>query len=180
MKQIIKAFIISGILLSVCSAGVEAQTMPQPKVLANMMLQEKKAGKIDDTPYIAYLVDSLGYTMSVDSVKMRRMGSENYQRALKRGHISKVFTKAANESSSRNYSVQIELSSKDEDDGKLLRSIQIKTTNHSMIWWVVVELKKFGLKQTEGEGDFIDLKGKGLFAGTGLKSISIGCWFDKK
>lgn len=25
-----------------------------------------------------------------------------------------------------------------------------------------------------------DLKGKGLFAGTGSGSISIGCWFDKK
>ena len=50
--------------------------------------------------------------------------------------------------------------------------------DHTMIWWMVVELKKFGLKQTEGDGEFTDLKGKGLFAGTGSKSISIGCWFD--
>ena len=153
--------------------------MPQPKVLAEMMLQEKKSGRLDDAPYIAYLVDSLGYTMKVDSAQMRRMG-KYYQDMVKRGYVSKVFTKVVNRSSNRNFAIQVELRSKDEDDGKLLRSIEIKPTNSSMIWWVVVELKEFGLKQTEGEGNFIDLKGKGLFAGTGSESISIGCWFDKK
>jgi len=179
-----KKHITNKLLLIVLSimAGVttnaqrRSDVMPQPKVLANMMLQEKKAGKLDDAPYIAYLVDSLGYTLKVDSAEMRRMGryyQQYYQRAVKRGYIGKVLTKSY---------VQVELRSQDRDDGKLLRSIEIKTdlTMGSMIWWVVVELKKFGLKQTEGGGNFIDLKGKGLFAGTGSESISIGCWFDKK
>lgn len=171
-----------GLLLMMATttkAQRRSEVMPQPKVLAEMMLQEKKSGSLDDAPYIAYLVDLLGYTMKVDSAQMRRMG-KYYQDMVKRGYVSKVFTKVVNRSSNRNFAVQVELKSKDEDDGKLLRSIEIKPTNSSMIWWVVVELKEFGLKQTEGEGNFIDLKGKGLFAGTGSESISIGCWFDKK
>lgn len=161
------------------NAQRRSDVMPQPKVLANMMLQEKKTGKLDDTPYIAYLVDSLGYTLKIDSVQIRRMG-RYYQDLLKRGYVSKVFTKVVNSSSNRIFAVQVELRSKDEDNGNLLRSIEIKPTDHSMIWWVVIRLKEYGLKQTEGEGDYIDLKGKGLFAGTGSESISIGCWFDKK
>ena len=47
--------------------------IPQPKVLEEMMLQEKKSGRLDDAPYIAYLVDSLGYTMKVDSAQIRLM-----------------------------------------------------------------------------------------------------------
>ena len=179
MMQTLKAIILGCILLTMEPAGVNAQrrseAMPQPKVLANMMLQEKKAGVLDDAPYIAYLVDSLGYTLKIDSAEMRRYG-KYYQEAVKNGHIGKVFTKVLN----HNSSIQLDLSSQDHDDGRLLRSIEIRPTDRTMIWWVVVRLKEFGLKQTEGDGAFVDLKGKGLFAGSGSKSVSIGCWFDKK
>lgn len=167
-----------GLLLMITvttKAQRRSELMPQPKILAEMMLQEKKSGRLDDAPYIAYLVDSLGYTMKIDSTLMRR-NQEYYQLAVKRGYVGKVFIKSSNNS----LAVQVELRSKDRDDGRLLRSIEIQPTDHTMIWWMVVELKKFGLKRTEGDGDFTDLKGKGLFAGTGSKSISIGCWFDKK
>ena len=69
-------------------------------------------------------------------------------------------------------------------DGDESRHVQIQSTSHTLIWWVFVQLKDFGQKQTEGEGDFIELKGKGLYAGTGigrgkfagnLHSISMGC-----
>lgn len=183
MRQRFKTIVIIGILLSMYFVGVVAQrrseVMPQPKVLANMMLQEKKAGKLDDAPYITYFVDSLGYTQKVDSAQIRRMG-KYYQDMVKRGRVSKVFTKGMDKTSDRSFAVQIKLRSKDEDDGRLLRGIEIECTDHTMIWWIVVRLKEYGLKQTEGEGAFTDLKGKGLFADTGSGSISIGCWFDKK
>lgn len=179
MRQAIKTIILVCVLLTVESAGVNAQrrneAMPQPKLLADMMLQEKKDGVIDDAPYIAYLVDSLGYTLKIDSAEMRHYG-KYYQEMVKRGRIAKVFTKVLNQNSS----VQVELSSQDRDDGKLLRSIKIRPTDRTMIWWTVVRLKEFGLKQTEGDGAFVDLKGKGLFAGSGSESIIIGCWFDKQ
>ncbi len=175
-RSLLKAFFLGLLLMMTATTKAQrrSEVMPQPKVLAEMMLQEKKSGRLDDAPYIAYLVDSLGYTMKIDSTMMRQ-NQEYYQRAVKRSYVGKVFTK----SSDNNFAVQVELRSQDRDDGRLLRSIEIQPTDHTMIWWVVVELKKFGLKQTEGDGDFMDLKGKGLFAGTGLKSISIGCWFDK-
>lgn len=179
MRQTLKTIILGCVLLTACSAGVNAQrkseAMPQPNVLADMMLKEKKVRVIDDAPYIAYLVDSLGYTLKIDSAEMRRYGIY-YQEMVKRGRIAKVFTKLLN----RNSSIQVELSSQDRDDGKLLRSIKIRPTDRTMIWWTVVKLKEYGLKQTEGDGAFIDLKGKGLFAGSGSESIIIGCWFDKQ
>lgn len=77
----------------------------------------------------------------------------------------------------------------DKEDGKMLRSISIQATNHTIIWRIVKELNDFGVKRKAEQGDFMDLKGKGLFAGTGhgkgkyagmgMHSIVIGCWFDK-
>ena len=37
-----------------------------------------------------------------------------------------------------------------------------------------LRLQAFGMNMKEGQGDFHDLKGKGLFAGTGSNSLAIG------
>ena len=37
---------------------------PDPKRLVTMMLEEKKSGKIEDAPYVAYL-DSLGVSLGL-------------------------------------------------------------------------------------------------------------------
>ena len=155
--------------------------LPTPKVLADMMLQEKKTGKLDNQPYVTYLVDSLGYTMKRDTI---RMDKETYQALLKRGMAGKVFTKEINKS----IIIQVVLLSKDEDDGKLQRLINIQINDHNPIHWIRVRLREYGLNGN------IFMKGKGLFAdGRPLRivnktplellhpnSITIGCDFDKK
>ena len=145
--------------------GAKAQRFqPDPKRLVTMMLEEKDSGKIDDLPYVAYL-DSLGFTQMKDEDVFRREPALAFEKKLQR------------------CTVQVRLSQRYSDSDES-RHIQIQSTSHTLIWWVVVQLKDFGLKQTEGEGDFIDLKGMGLYAGTGsgrgkfagnLHSITIGC-----
>lgn len=182
-KQKTGIIIISFFLMMAVTAKAQRWTelLPTPKVLANMMLQEKKAGKLDIEPYVTYLVDSLGYTMKRDTI---RMDKETYQALLKRGMAGKVFTKKMNESKI----IQVILVSKEEDDGKLQRKINIQIDDHNPIHWIRVRLREYGLR-----GDHY-LKGKGLYAeGSPLrivnrapldlshpKSITIGCDFDKK
>jgi hypothetical protein len=62
------------------------------------------------------------------------------------------------------------------EDGKSHRVIDIQLGEHGTMWWMVVTLKSFGLKVTMGEDDMfhMDMKGKGLYAETGINSISLG------
>lgn len=182
-KQKIEIVFINLFLMMAVTTKAQQWTelLPTPKVLADMMLHEKKAGKLDDKPYVTYFVDSLGYTIKRDTIRMDR---EAYQALLKRGMAGKVFTKKMNESKI----IQVVLLSKDEDDGKLQRKINIQINDHNPIHWIRVRLREYGLR-----GDDY-LKGKGLFAeGSPLrivnrgpldlshpKSITIGCDFDRK
>lgn len=143
---------------------------PDPKRLATMMLEEEKSGKIDDTPFVTYL-DSLGFKQTKEVDMFRRDTILVFEKELKR------------------CTVQVRLSVNHIDGNSDSRIVKIQATSHTLIWWIVVQLKEFGLKQTGGEGDFLDLKGKGLYAGTGsgrgkfagnLHSISIGCTGKKK
>ena len=174
-------------MLAAVSAKAQrrADALPQPNMLADMMLMEKKAGQFFDSLYVTYLVDSLHFMRKEISRDEERRAR---QMAAFRGITQNVFVKNW-ERSGREESIELTLSSRvDKEVGKMLRTISIKATNHTIIWQIVVGLKEFGMKQTEGEGDFIDLKGKGLFAGTGhgpgkyagmgMHSIEIGCWFD--
>ena len=159
----------------------------QPKVLAEMMLAEKKVGKLNDSIYIAYFVDSL-------SLKQTKGDNDNERRARFRAEmmgISELVFTNDPESNGENATFEVTLSSRiDKEGGKASRSVTIQSVDHSWIWWIVVRLKEYGMKQTEGEGAYIDLKGKGLYAGTGQgrgkyaglgpHSITIGCGFDKK
>ena len=166
IKLTIKTFVIVCCFLVLGQVGAKAQRFqPDPKRLVTMMLEEKKSGKIDDAPYVAYL-DSLGFTQTKDEDVFSREPALVFEKKLQR------------------CTVQVRLSVSPYNDGDESRHVKIQSTSHTLIWWVVVQLKDFGLKQTAGEGDFIDLKGKGLYAGTGsgrgrfagnLHSISIGC-----
>lgn len=165
-KLTIRTLVIVCCLLVFGQVRAMAQRFqPDPKRLVTMMLEEKKSGKIEDAPYVAYL-DSLGFKQVKDEDVFLRESALVFEKELQR------------------CTVQVRLSVSHFSDGGESRHVQIQSTNHALIWWVVVQLKDFGLKQTEGEGDFIDLKGKGLYAGTGsgrgkfagnLHSIFIGC-----
>lgn len=188
MKVNVKILVVCLILFAAVSAKAQskANELPQPKTLADMMLTEKKTGQFNDSLYVTYLVDSLHFMqkeMTRDEERRVR------QLAASRGITQKAFVKNW-ERSEREESIELTISSQaDKENGKMLRTISIQATNHTIIWRIVVGLKEFGMKQTEGNGDFIDLKGKGLFAGTGhgqgkfagmgMHSIDIGCWFDK-
>lgn len=118
---------------------------PRIEILAKMMLDEKKSGKMDDTPYISYLVDTLGFT------KDRVHGKDEFSR----NGMTVWLRKNTEETMSR--------------------SIRIQCEDSSEIWRMVVNLKQFGLQVTESDGAFGDMKGKGLYAGYGPNSISFGC-----
>ena len=175
------------VLIAALSAKAQrrADALPQPKMLADMMLTEKKAGQFNDSLYVTYLVDSLHFIQKEMTWDEERRA---HQLAAFRGITQNVFVKNW-ERSGREESIELTISSQaNKENGQMLRTISIQATNHTTIWWMLVRLKEFGMKQTEGEGDFIDLKGKGLFAGTGhgqgkyagmgMHSIEIGCWFD--
>ena len=61
-----------------------------------------------------------------------------------------------------------------EDKGKIHRSLRITTGEHHTWWRMILKLQAFGMKMKEGYDNRHDLKGKGLFAGTGSNSLAIG------
>ena len=189
MKVKVKILLVACLALFAsvfAKAQRSADVLPQPKMLAEMMLTEKKAKHFNDSLYVSYIVDTLHFMqkeMTRDEERRVRQMAALHEMA------QRVFVKNL-EKSGREESIELTLSSQvDKEEGKMLRTISIQATNHTIIWWIVVRLKELGMKQTEGSGDFIDLKGKGLFAGTGhgqgkyagmgMHSIEIGCWFDK-
>ena len=183
-----KWLVVCLVLLVAVTAKAQrgAGVLPDARVLAKMMLAEKKARQFDESLYVNYLVDSLHFMqkeMTRDEERRARLLTE-YS-----GITEKVFVKDW-EKSGRKESMEVTLTSQvDKEDGKMLRSISIQATNHTIIWRIVKELNDFGVKRKAEQGDFMDLKGKGLFAGTGhgkgkyagmgMHSIVIGCWFDK-
>lgn len=182
-KQKIEIVIIGVLLMLTVTTKAQHWTdmLPTPKVLADMMLQEKKTGKLDNKPYVTYLVDSLGFITKKDTI---RMDKETYQSLLKKGMVGNVFTKKMNGAKI----IQVVLLSQEDENGKLQRKINIQINDHNPIHWIRVRLREYGLR-----GDRL-LKGKGLFAdGMPLrimnetplnlshpKSITLGCEFDKK
>ena len=165
-KLTIRTLVIVCCLLVFGQVRAMAQRFqPDPKRLVTMMLEEEKSGKMNDESYVSYL-DSLGFKKTENDEVFRR------------GPVL-VFEKELD----KRCTVQVRLSVSNYD-GIDSRHVEIQATSHTLIWWMVVQLKDFGLKQTEGDGDFLDLKGKGLYAGTGsgrgkfagnLHSISMGC-----
>ena len=74
----------------------------------------------------------------------------------------------------KSYTMTVSFLPINDDEGKCHRLINITTGEHHTWWWMVLRLQAFGMKMKEGQGDRHDLKGKGLFAGTGTNSIAIG------
>ncbi len=74
----------------------------------------------------------------------------------------------------KSYTMTVSFLPINDDEGKGHRLISITTGEHHTWWWMVLRLQAFGMKLKEGQGDRHDLKGKGLFAGTGTNSIAIG------
>lgn len=128
-----------------------------PKVLAEMLVKEKKAGVVDDTTFLAYL-DSIGFQQT------NERGAKAYAKTVGKG--------------GRAQTVKVAISQM-KKNGKVCHSLKITTDNHDTWWWMVVQLRDFGMKSKEQEGAYMDLEGNGLFAGTSMNNINLGCWIEE-
>lgn len=152
------------LLMSVTVANAQYKGL-DTKRLAEILSKEKKTGIVDDSVFVIYL-DSLGFKKS-----------EQVDNRYRRGSALSFYKKAKNRN--KEFDIIVRLITRDDDD-TIGHSIDIKAEDNGTWWWMIIQLKKFGMKVTEGDGEFMDLKGKGLFAGTGHCSLTIGCSINKK
>lgn len=129
----------------------ELKSQPDIKRLASMMLEEKRTQHINDAMYVAYLVDSLGFTMD-----------EKYSDKWWWKPRSIDFTGGG---------MTLTMSSIIRENGQPGRYISIEGSNTGSF---IHDLKQFGLKYEEGEDGFCEYGGNGLFAGTSPNSIIFG------
>lgn len=158
MKQAVKTIMIIIILLA-GNLCLHAQCRDlDVKELAKLLVQEKKAGMQDDVPFLNLFTKS-GLTASQE----------------RKHYEGETYSKDYNDCFGKIYKMVVTMRTRNED-GKSHRVIDIQLGEHGTMWWMVVTLKSFGLKVTMGEDDMfhMDMKGKGLYAGTGINSISLG------
>ena len=161
MVQLLKNAMVALALISYGSVCVVARGFqPDPARLSSMMLAEKSTGDVDDSPYLNYL-DSLGFMKSDTDIALG---------LLRRGEI--FYIKALGEDT-----VQVEVRAMKKINGKISRSIKIKTTSDSIIGWMVSQLKAFGMEVVNNSGNFQGLSGKGLVAGYSSNILIVKCDF---
>ena len=124
--------------------------------LAELLVKEKKAGAQNDTIFTDFF---------------RSCGLQYGK--LPKGHGEMGFFKEYS-FKGESYTMTVSFLPTYEDKGKIHRSLRITTGEHHTWWRMILKLQAFGMKMKEGQGDRHDLKGKGLFAGTGTNSIAIG------
>ena len=143
------------IMLAVHTAEAQCRDLDTQK-LAELLVNEKKAGALNDSVFTDFF---------------RSCGLQYGQ--LPKGHGEMGFFKKYS-LRGKSYTMTVSFLPTYEDKGKNHRLLRITTGEHHTWWWMILKLKAFGMKMKEGQGDRHDLKGKGLFAGTGTNSIAIG------
>lgn len=155
MNKKIRILLLLGMMLM--SQAINAQCRDlDTKKLAEMLKLEKKTGVQNDSLFTAYF-NTCGL---------------QYGR-LPKGHGEMGYFKEYS-LGGKSYTMTVSFLPINDDEGKGHRLISITTGEHHTWWWMVLRLQAFGMKMKEGQGDRHDLKGKGLFAGTGTNSIAIG------
>lgn len=128
-----------------------------PEHLAELLSQEKASGVINNNGIAAYL-DTLGFE-KVDSESDKT--DLTYVKQLQKGSSEEVVF------------IKLTIGFKVSANGIKTRFISVTADDKPLLLWVISKLKDFGLFQTEGEGDCIDMKGKGLTAGTSPNSVTL-------
>ena len=126
--------------------------------LAELLVKEKKAGTLNDSIFIDFFrICGLQYGELPNSHGKRGYHKQYY-------YLDEP------------YAMTVTMRTRKTDDGKNHRSISVAVGEHGTWWWMMLKLQAFGMKK-EGGGDVwyhADLKGKGLFCGTGVNSMTIG------
>ena len=157
MKQKMKFLVVLCCMMLLTSQATKAQCRDlDTKELAEMLNTEKKAGVQNDSLFTAYF---------------NTCGLQYGQ--LPNGHREMGFRKKYT-LNGKSYTMTVSFRPIDSDKGENHRLIRITTGEHGTWWWMILRLQAFGMNMKEGQGDFHDLKGKGLFAGTGSNSLTIG------
>lgn len=155
MNKKIKMLMILGMMLMSQATNAQCRDL-DTKELAEMLRMEKKTGVQNDSLFTAYF-NTCGL---------------QYGR-LPKGHGEMGYFKEYSRGG-KSYTMTVSFRPIDSDKGGNHRLIGITTGEHGTWWWMVLRLQAFGMKMKEGQGDRHDLKGKGLFAGTGSNSLTIG------
>ena len=155
MNKKIKMLMILGMMLMSQATNAQCRDL-DTKELAEMLRMEKKTGVQNDSLFTAYF---------------NTCGLQYGQ--LPNGHREMGFHKKYT-LNGKSYTMTVSFRPIDSDKGENHRLIRITTGEHGTWWWMVLRLQAFGMKMKEGQGDRHDLKGKGLFAGTGSNSLTIG------
>lgn len=159
MKKFRKIAAIICLLLGCNSLqGMAQEFQPDLQRLGLMMLSEKATGDVDDIPYLNYL-DSLGFEKSDTDIGKLRFGEFLYNKGFGKD------------------TVQVDIRNMKNDDGKLSRSVKIKTTSDMMGCQMVEQLTSFGMEEVENNNIMLGLAGNGIYAGYGDKILIMRCEF---
>lgn len=158
MKQIANMIAaVSMLFLFSPSLRAQSVSLSEPERLADLLTKEKASGNLNDGLIVAYL-DSLGFKKVDDKSEK---DTQSFVMQVNRGD--------ANESILIKLSLGVRIST----SGIKVRYLRITCDDHPLISWAINKLIKFGIFQTEGEGAYMDLKGKGLYGGTSPNSIML-------
>ena len=156
MKQNIRLLVtLFLIMLAVYTAKAQSHELDIQK-LAELLVKEKKAGVRNDSVFTDFF-RSCGFLYG-------RLPNGHG----KMGYFKKYSFKG------ESYTMMVSFLPTYEDKGKIHRSLDITMGEHHTWWRMILKLQAFGMKMKEGFSNRHDLKGKGLFAGTGTNSIAIG------
>ena len=124
---------------------VLADTWPDIRLLADLIRHEKTEPQLNDAPFVLYLVDSMGFKEDTKYKSYRcRLKESNY----KAGWLGDTGI------------IRFEVTLA-QDTANKARFIRIGCTDFKEIWWMVVELQRYGLRNLE-DGHIVKLAGKDL------------------
>ena len=124
----------------------ELKAVPDVTILAKLMIDEKKTNRLNDAPYMAYIVDSLGFALEPgNDEEWWRTGVKEFIgwgafEGFQGGGIH-LFLESSN------------------NGGKPLRRIRIETGDSELLWYLFLSLKEFGIQGPDNIAE-----GKGLAA----------------
>lgn len=159
MKALINFLAVISFMLFI-APSIQAQDFTQsaPERIADFLSKEKASGKINDEMIVAYL-DTLGFKKVDDESNKEQ---QTFAKQVNKGQTNEAVF------------IKITLGLRVSSSGIKTRFLRITADDQPLIRWVVNKLIGFGLLQIEGNGDYADLKGKGLTAGTSPNSIMLG------
>jgi len=157
VQKVSFAIMLCVMVMTVHTVKAQCRDLDTQK-LAELLVKEKKAGTLNDSIFTDFFRNcGLQYGKFPNG-----QGKREYHKQY--SYLDE------------HYAMTITMRTRKTDDGKNHRSISIAVGEHGTWWWMILKLQAFGMKKEEGGEDWqhADLKGKGLFCGTGINSMTIG------